>query len=63
MMKIKQDNDMVDRIGVIYVFILLNYHAQSDRVPIMTNHTNAVYIENKTKLSWPIRSGPICDEN
>ena len=29
----------------------------------MTNHTNAVDVENKIELLWPIESGSICDEN
>lgn len=52
--------------------MILNYRDQSDRVTIkmktrynnyMTDYTNAVYAKNKTKLPWPIRLGPIYDEN
>ena len=28
-----------------------------------TNHTSVVYVENKTKLSWPIRSSTDFDKN
>ena len=29
----------------------------------MFNYTDAVYTENETKLSWPIKLGVDCDEN
>ena len=32
MMKTKQDNDVIDRTGVIYTFMILNYRDQSDWV-------------------------------
>ena len=49
-MKIKHDNDMIDCTGTVYIFILLNYRARSDRVLIAINRTYVVYIENETKL-------------
>ena len=50
----------------------LNYKDLSDKVSYMmktrqeneiTDCTGAVYAENKTKLSSPIRHGAVCDEN
>ena len=38
MTKTKNDNDVIDRIGIVYV-------------------------ENDIELSWPIKSGVICDKN
>ena len=29
----------------------------------MINRTSAIYTENDIELSWPIKSGAICDEN
>ena len=29
----------------------------------VTNHAGVLYIENNTKLLWPIGPGVVCDEN
>ena len=29
----------------------------------VANHIGAIYIENEIDLLWPIRSGPVYDEN
>ena len=29
----------------------------------MTDRIGAIYVENKTELSWLIRSGVVCDKN
>ena len=62
-MKTRQDNDMTDCTGATYIFILLNFRAQSDWVPIVTNRTDVVYAENETKLLWSIRPGSIYEKN
>ena len=51
---------------------ILNYRNPSGLVQTLrktgqdnnvTDKIGAVYIENETELSWPIRSSAICDEN
>lgn len=51
---------------------ILHYSDQSDLVPTMmktrkdndvTDHTIVVYVENETKVSWPIELGMVCDQN
>ena len=32
MIKTRQDNDMIDHIGAVYVFMILNYYDQLDQV-------------------------------
>ena len=29
----------------------------------VTNHTDMIYVEHETELSWLIRLGMVCDEN
>lgn len=50
MMKTRQNNDVTDHTGAICVFISLNCHIRLDQVFIVTNHIDAVYLENEIKL-------------
>ena len=52
--------------------MILNFCDWLNRVPTMTktrnnnyvtNHIDMTYIENETKLLWPIELGVVCDEN
>ena len=59
MMKTRQDNDVIDHIGMVYVFMILNFHDQSHQMLTLmkTKQDNyvidcidAVYVENETQL-------------
>lgn len=59
MMKAKQENNMIDCIGVVYTKNDIECHDPSDSIPFvskirqdknMTNHTGAIYDKNDIKL-------------
>ena len=59
-MKTRQNNDLIDRRGVVYIENELSFRDQSDYVRSMiktkqdndmSNHTSAIYTEKETELS------------
>ena len=71
-MKTRQDNDVIDHVGVFYFGndTKLSWPIESGDEydenhirQVVTDHTDAVYVENKIELSWLIGSGTICDKN
>ena len=72
MTKTRQDNDMIDSIGAIYVEneielswlirpgIVYEVTKQNNDV---TKHTCVIYAENDIELLWSIGLGFVCDEN
>ena len=71
-MKPRHDNNVIDRIGAFYVKkdtkllwpIRSDVDCEENQIgKLCTNHTNAVYLDNKTELAWSIGSRTIFDEN
>lgn len=72
MTKTRQDNNIIDRISLVYSDIEIEHRDLSDWVRFvmntkqdndLTDHTSTVYTANETKLSWSIRLGAIYNEN
>lgn len=71
-MKTRQDNDVIDFIGLVYTEIeiklsrpiwpgvVYNKTRQDNNV---VDRTSVLYTKNDTKLSWSIRPSVICDKN
>ena len=69
-MTTRQNNDITDPIGAIYVEKKLSYHDRLNWVWSITktrqdndmiNSTSATYIGNEAKLSWSIRLSVVYD--
>ena len=58
-MKTRQGNNIIDRIGLLYIERELNYHKRSNAKTGQDNDvidmTSAVFTEFRTKLLWSIK--------
>lgn len=70
MKKTRQDNDLIDHIGAVYVEKYTKLfgptrpgvaYTKIRHDNDLTNHIDVVYVEKETKLSWPIGPCAICD--